>query len=318
MTFATSRARYTLATVALAIVYVIAARAGLMMDAVGGFATLVWPPSGLALAALLILGPRLWPGVFLGAVIANLLTGASLAVALGIGVGNTLEPVIAVYALRRIPGFEASLERLWDVVGLIVLAAVLSTMVSATIGVTSLYLGGIISSSSFGETWRAWWLGDLIADLLVAPVLLVWSTGRRSLADPKRRVEAVALGIAVLEVSLLIFGAQPGTALATGRFGQAYLFFPLLIWAALRFGQRGAVSAAFVVSVIAVWGTALGHGPFVRPVLHQSLIALQTFMGVATATFLVLGASIAERRRAEGEVRLARARAEEANRAKAE
>jgi signal transduction histidine kinase len=107
-------------------------------------------------------------------------------------------------------------------------------------------------------------------------------------------------------------------AIATGRYAQAYLFFPLLIWAALRFSQRGAVTAAFVVSVIAVWGTALGHGPFVRPALHQSLIALQTFMGVATATFLVLGASIAERRRAEKEVRLARARAEEANRAKAE
>jgi signal transduction histidine kinase len=96
------------------------------------------------------------------------------------------------------------------------------------------------------------------------------------------------------------------------------MFFPLLIWAALRFGQRGAITTAFTVSVIAVWGTALGHGPFVRPALHQSLIALQAFMGVAAATFLVLGASISERRRAEEEMRLAHARAAEANRAKAE
>ena len=312
------RVRYALAIAALAIVYVVAARAGLMMDAVGGFATLVWPPSGLALAALLIFGPRLWPGVLAGAVIANLLTGAPVLVALGIGVGNTLEAVLAVYALRRIPGFSASLERLSDVVGLIVLAAGLSTMVSATIGVTCLHLGGIVSGAQLGETWRAWWLGDLIADLVVAPVLLVWASGPRSLGDRKRRLEAGALGIAVVAVSLLIFVWQPGMPTATGRYFQAYLFFPLLIWAALRFGQRGAVSTAFVVSVIAVWGTALGHGPFVRPALHQSLIVLQTFMGVATATFLVLGASIAERRRAEVEVRLARARAEEANRAKAE
>jgi signal transduction histidine kinase len=318
LNFAITRLQYTLATAALALVYVIAARAGLMMDAVGGFATLVWPPSGLSLAALLVFGPRLWPGVFAGAFLANLLTGAPVLVALGIGLGNTLEAVLAVYALRRIPGFQVSLERLADVAGLIVLAAGLSTMVSATIGVTSLYLGGIVAAAQVGETWRAWWLGDLIADLLVAPILLVWASGPTRLGDPKRRVEAVALGIAVIAASLLIFRGPPGMPTATGRFAQAYLFFPLLIWAAIRFGQRGAITTAFIVSVIAVWGTALGHGPFVRPALHQSLIALQTFMGVATATFLVLGASIAERRNAEAEVRLARARAEEANRVKAE
>jgi signal transduction histidine kinase len=318
LNFATNRLRYAVAIAVLAIVYVVAARAGLMMDAVGGFATLVWPPSGLALAALLLFGPRLWPGVFAGAFIANLLTGAPVPVALGIGVGNTLEAILAVYALRQIPGFQVSLERLIDVVGLIVLAAGLSTMVSATIGVASLHLGGIISGGHLGETWRAWWLGDLIADLLVAPLLLIWVSGPRRLGDSTRRVEAAALGIAVVAVSLLIFAGPAGMPTATGRYAQAYWYFPLLIWAALRFGQRGAISTAFLVSVIAVSGTALGHGPFVRVALHQSLIALQTFTGVATATFLVLGASIAERRRAEEEVRLARARAEEANRAKAE
>jgi signal transduction histidine kinase len=318
LNLATNPLRYTLAIAALAIVYLVAARAGLMMDAVAGFATLVWAPSGLALATLLIFGPGLWPGVFIGAFLANLLTGAPVPVALGIGVGNTLEAVFAVYALRRIPGFQVSLERLADVIGLIVLAAGLSTMVSATVGVTCLSLGGIVSSGQLGDTWRAWWLGDLIADLLVAPVLLVWATGPRRLGDPKRRVEALALGVAVIAASLLIFGGAVGIPTPTGRVAQAYMFFPLLIWAALRFGQRGAITTAFTVSVIAVWGTALGHGPFVRPALHQSLIALQAFMGIAAATFLVLAASISERRRAEDEMRLAHARAAEANRAKAE
>jgi signal transduction histidine kinase len=318
LNLATSPLRYVLAIAALAIVYLVAARAGLMMDAVGGFATLVWAPSGLALATLLILGPGLWPGVFIGAFLANVLTGAPVPVALGIGVGNTLEPVLAVYALRRIPGFQVSLERLADVIGLIVLAAGLSTMVSATIGVASLYLGGIVSSGQLEETWRAWWLGDLIADLLVAPVLLVWATGPRRFGNPKRMVETLALGVAVIAASLLIFGGAVGIPTPTGRVAQAYMFFPLLIWAALRFGQRGAITTAFTVSVIAVWGTAIGHGPFVRPALHQSLIALQAFMGIAAATFLVLAASISERRRAEEEMRLAHARAAEANRAKAE
>jgi signal transduction histidine kinase len=289
-----------------------------MLDAVAGFATLVWAPSGLALATLLILGPGLWPGVFIGAFLANLLTGAPAIVALGIGAGNTLEPVLAVYALRQIPGFQVSLERLADVIGLIVLAAGLSTMVSATIGVTSLYLGGIASSGQLGDTWRAWWLGDLIGDLLVAPFLLVWAGGPQKRDDPKRPVETLALAIAVIAASLLIFGGAAGIPTSTGKFAQAYMFFPLLIWAAIRFGQRGGITTAFTVSVIAIWGTALGHGPFVRPALHQSLIALQAFMGIATATFLVLGASISERRRAEEEMQLAHTRAAEANRAKAE
>jgi signal transduction histidine kinase len=316
VTQAAVRIRYAFAVAVLAAVYVVAARAGLMMDAVGGFATLVWPPSGLALAALLIFGPRLWPGVLLGAFAANLLTGAPILVALGISVGNTLEAVLAVYALRRIPDFDVSLERVRDVVALIVFAAVLSTMFAATIGVASLYLGGIVASPQAAETWRAWWLGDLIGDLLLAPLLLVWASLPRRPGSAKVLLETAALGASVIVASILIFGAPPGHN--PGKFAQAYMFFPLLIWAALRFGQRGAVSTAFIVSVIAVAGTAMGRGPFVSPILHDSLFALQAFMSVAAATFLVLGASISERRRAENEMRLAHRRATEANAAKAE
>jgi len=318
LNFATDRWRYALAVAVLATVYVVAARAGLMLDAVAGFAAPVWAPSGLALAALLILGQHVWPGVFIGAFAANLITGAPVPVAVGIGVGNTLEAVLAVYALRQIPDFQISLESLADATGLIVLAAGLSTMVSATIGVANLYFGGIIPPDQITETWRTWWLGDLIADLLVAPVLLVWASRPRALHHPKRRLEALALGAAIIGASFLILAGPTGPATATGKFAQAYMFFPLLIWAAFRFGQRGAVSTAFIISAIAVWGTATGRGPFVRPALHESLIALQTFMGIAAGTFLVLGASISERRRAEEEMRLAHARAAEANKAKAD
>jgi PAS domain S-box-containing protein len=287
--------------VALATLYVLAARVGLMMDAVAGFATLVWPPTGIALAALLIFGYRLWPGILVGAFVANVLTGAPALVALGIGTGNTLEALLGAYALRHIPGFRSSLDRVRDVVGLIVLAAVLSTAVSATIGVSSLYLGGIVSLEDAGKTWLAWWLGDLISDVLVAPVLLVWTTSPRTLPQPKRLLEVAALGVAVIAIGFLVFGGP--AAVYTGTVGQSYMLFPLLIWAALRFGQRGAVTTAFLISLIAVWGTATGHGPFVRPALHQSLFALQTFMGVAAATFLVLGASVSERRRITQDLR---------------
>ena len=278
--------------VALAAIYVTAALAGLKLDAVAGFATLVWAPSGIALAAILIRGYGVWPGIIIGAFAANVLSGAPIPVALGISVGNTLEALAAAYALQRIPGFRRSLDRLIDAFALIVVAAVLSTAVSATVGVLSLYFGGIVPSAGFGQTWRAWWLGDMIGDLLVAPVILVWSMGKPR-ASREVWLEAGTLGVALVAVSFVVFGS-PGD-IHRGVFGEAYFFFPLFMWAAVRFGQRGSVTTAFIISLIAIWGTVVGRGPFIEQQLYQSLFALQTFMGVTAATFLVLGASVSER-----------------------
>jgi signal transduction histidine kinase len=307
---------YVGAVLILASVYFVAARLGLKMDAVAGFATLVWPATGIALAALVIFGYRLWPGVFVGAFIANVMTGAPPLVALGMAVGNTLEAVVGTALLRRIPGFRPALDRLQDVLGLIVLAAGMSTMVSATTGVTSLYLGGLLPLEQTWVTWRAWWLGDLIGNLVVAPVLFIWATTPSMRLEHKRMPEAAALVAAVVASGLLIFGGSAASDTAT--FGQAYLVFPGLIWAALRFGPRGAASMTLLTSVIAIWGTAVGHGPFARSVLYESLFALQTFMAVVAGTFLVLAASIAERQRADEKLRHAHAKVMEANRAKAE
>ena len=304
-----SRATHVAALVALATVYVVAARFGLALDAVAGFATLVWPATGIALAALVVFGYRLWPAIFAGAVVANVLVGAPALVALGIGVGNTLEAVAGAYLLQRIPGFRPTLDRVRDAVGLIGLAAILSTAISATIGVGSLYAGGIVSAADAGRAWRAWWLGDLIGDLVVAPALLVLLSTRPARSWPRNVSEAVTLAAAVLIVGAVVF-VEPGA--------QAYFVFPPLIWASLRFEQRGAVTATLLTSAIAVWGTTAGHGPFARPVLSESLFTLQTFMAVTSATFLILGASIAERRRAEASLRQAHEKVAEANRVKGE
>jgi signal transduction histidine kinase len=308
--------RYIAALLALAIIYVTAARAGLKLNAVAGFATLVWAPTGIALAALLLFGFSLWPAVFVGAFAVNIWTGAPILAALGIASGNTLEAVAAAFALRRIPGFRPVLDRLEDVGSLIVLAAGICTMISATIGVASLALAGSLPPSQIAIAWRAWWLGDLVGALVVAPLLLVWFSARPSPLPARRIVEVAVLAVTLLSINAYIFG---GVALGdTGSLEQSYLVFPALIFAALRFGQRGAVTAAFVTMAIAVWGTASGHGPFARPVLSEGLFALQTFMAVATATFLVFGASVAERQRTEDWLRHARAIAEQANRAKSE
>ena len=301
---------------AIAFLYVLAARAGLQLDAISGFATLVWPPTGIALAALLLGGYGLWPGVFLGALLANVLTGAPFLVAAGIGIGNTLEAAFGAYALKRIPGFRSSLDRVPDALGLIVLAAAVAPVIAASVGVTSLYLGGIVGQGAVAETWRAWWLGDAIGAVLVAPVIMVWATRPVGIPPARPLMEAIALTLAVLIASLLIF-VLPATRNGA-PFNQAYVFYPLLMWAAVRFAQHGSVSLTFLVSVIAIWGTAMGLGPFTGPTLHESLFALQTFMGVTAATFLVLGASTAERDQAVEDISAAHDVAADANRAKAE
>ncbi len=307
--------KQTVRIVAIAALYVLAARAGLQLDAISGFATLVWPPTGIALAALLLGGYRLWPGIFIGAAIANVLTGAPILVAIGIGVGNSLEAVFGAYALTHIPGFRPSLGRVRDVIGFILVAGALAPPIAATIGVTTLHLGGLVTRAVIGDTWRAWWLGDSIGAVLVAPVILVWGKKPVGIPPTRRLMEVCALTLAVVVAGLLLF-VIPATRNAA-PFNQGYVFYPLLMWAAVRFAQHGSVSMTFFVSAIAIWGTAMGHGPFTATTLHQGLFGLQTFMGVTAATFLVLGASTAERDQAVEDISGAHEVAANANRAKA-
>jgi signal transduction histidine kinase len=302
----------------LAALYVIAARLGLAFDPVVGFATLVWPPTGISLAAVLLLGYRVWPGVFIGAVAANLLTGAPIAVALGIGIGNTLEALAGAYLVRRVPQFSVTLERVTTAVGFIVFAVLFSTLISATIGVASLYAGGIVSQPHLREAFRAWWIGDIVGAIVTAPIILVWSNVPRAPLS-QRWIERLALAVAILVVSISTFfsGLHGVPTLAT-PFHQTDLLFAVLIWTALRFGQRGASTAAFWISATAVAGTALGYGPFAQPELHQSLLSLQTFMALVTGTVLILGATMSERRLAHEEAKKARDDATRANLVKSE
>jgi signal transduction histidine kinase len=297
-----SRLRPYLEASGLFVAYVAAAKLGLMMDAVAGFATLVWPASGLSLAALYLLGNRLWPAVAAGAFLSNVWAGAPLAVAAGIAMGNTLEALAGAAALRYLPAFRPSLDRVRSAL-VLVFVAWCSTTVSATVGVLSLTAGGIVAAAKFAETWRAWWVGDALGDLVIAPLILVWS--KKPLAEIRvgGRAEGVVLAAALAAMSFLIFGTHAAMLLA----GQAYFLYPLLIWASLRFGQRGSISAMFMCAAIGITATAFDRGPFVLPSLHDSLLMLQLFMGITAGTFLVLGASVLEKRKAVADLRAAQA-----------
>lgn len=297
----------------VALAYIIAARVGLSLDAVGGFATVVWPASGIALASLLLGGFRLWPAIAIGAFTANYLSGAPVFAAAGMAIGNTLEALAGAYLLNKVPGFRCQLDRVRDVLALMFLAAGLSTLISASIGVTTLLAFDLIPPAGYAETWIAWWLGDAIGDLLAAPLILVWIEWKPRIRMP-RVGEATALALVIAATCLLVFGAQPGHEGAARA--REYMLFPPLIWAALRFGTRGAVTSTAVTTAIAIVYTAVERGPFARGDLHDNLLSLQMFGGIAGATFLVLGASIAERRRVARDLDEAREIAEGANRAK--
>ena len=259
----------------------------------------------------------MWPGIFLGAAVVNIWIGAPPLVAAGIALGNTLEAVLGEYALRHIPGFRLSLDRLVDALGLVGVALA-SPLVSATIGVSSLYAGGLIAGVHFGETWSAWWQGDVLGDLVIAPFLLTWASARWYKASGRRAAEAAALAAVLVGASLVLLRGDADGKSALSAFQQPITLLPILIWVALRFGTQGASAATLVVSVVAVWTTALGRGPFMRSELHQSLAVLQAFMSVVAVTFLVLAAVTGERLRVERErrelihrERIARAYAEE-------
>ena len=274
----------------VAVAYYGAAKLGLSFAFATTSVTAIWPPTGLALAALVLWGYRVWPGVVAGAFLANVWTGVPLLVTVGITCGNTLEALVGAYLLRRVADFRPSLERSRDVLALVILAAIVSTTVSATIGVGSLVVGDEVATDSFGSVWRVWWLGDVGGDLLIAPLLLVAATQWPFDRAPGRALEAAVLAVAVLGVSAFVFSQQTNLA---------YVLFPLLIWAALRFWQPGAAAASFAVAAIAVAFTANDMGPFVRANPDDSLLLAQTFVGVAGITVMLLAAVITERRHAD-------------------
>jgi signal transduction histidine kinase len=283
---------------ALAAAYVAAARFGLTLGAVSGFAAPVWPPTGLAFACLLLGGWSLWPGVLVAAASVNLWAGAPLPAALGIGCGNTLEAVLAVWALRR-TGFDPRLERIRDV-GLLSGAALISALLSAGIGVSSLRLAGVVSEVQTGAAFRTWWVGDVLGALVVAPLLL---TAHR--AGPRwsgARLDRIALAGFTALSTWFVFSGAPALP---PPFRQPFLVFPALVWTALRVGQGGAVTATAVVSAAAIAATVIGRGPFAGRTLHEGLLALQVFMGVVSVGVLLLGAASAERRRVQEELKAA-------------
>ena len=270
--------------------YVITARLGFQLAFVAEQVTTVWAPTGISLAALLLWGQRLWPAVWLGALIANAGTSAPSWTAFAIATGNTLEAVVAVWLLRRDPGFDSKLRRLRDAGRLIVFGAMAATAVGAAIGVATLCFAAVQQWDRFGDLFWAWWLGDALGALVVAPLIL---TLVRAEPMPRRSWLSVALlvvGSAVLTQA--VFGNVLGATFGEGLLH--YIVFPLVGLAAVRFGQPATSLVILGISGVAIWNTLHGVGPFAPTGLPRSLILLPTFIAVLAGTGLLLAAALSE------------------------
>jgi diguanylate cyclase (GGDEF)-like protein len=286
--------------VGLAVVYFVSAKLGLRLAFLNASATAVWPPTGIAIAAFLLFGVRVWPAVFCAAFIANLTTAGSIATSLGIASGNTLEGVLGAYLVARFAHGRYACDRAADVFKLVV-CALLATTVSATVGITSLAAGGFAPRADSGSIWLTWWLGDSVGAVLFAPPVLLWSADLRVRWRPRRALESVALGASLILTGLAVFGGWAPDALHNAPL--EFLSIPVLVWAAFRFGRREAATAILILSGMAIWGTLHGFGPFVQPTRNASLLLLQAFTGVSAVMTLTLAAVVAERRAATEELR---------------
>jgi PAS domain S-box-containing protein len=274
--------------------YFVAGKLGLWMPFTSGNVSPVWPPSGIALAAVLAWGYGMWPGIALGAFFVNFLTPVPHAAALAIAVGNTSSALVGAYLLRR-SGFRPSLNRLRDVLALVVLGAGLSPIVAATTGVSTLFFAGVNPWSEFGSAWPIWWLGDAMGVLILTPLILTWHALAKG--PLRRQAELAALLLAAVLGCVLIF--DPRVGLGVAEEVLAFAVFPFIIWAATRFGTEGAAMVSTLIAAIAVAETAAGFGPFTARHSVPNAVLLQVFLAVISVTGLVLAAVMMERERAE-------------------
>ncbi len=297
----------------LTVVYFIAGKLGLMLASLHASASPVWPAAGIALAALLVLGHRVWPAIFVGAFLVNVTTAGNAATSLAIASGNTLEAVCGAWLVNRLAGGTTVFDRPQGVFKF-GLAAVVSTIIGPAFGVTSLALAGFADWANYGPIWLTWWLGDTTGDLLIAPLVILWSVTSKRRWNRREAAEVGILLLMLFILSEVVFGGW--LPISAGNYPIGFICGPIVIWTAFRFTQRETATGIFILSAIAIWGTLHGFGPFVRGTENQSLLALQSWTAVLTITAMALSAGMAERRRAEEELQQQKAVVEGVNRTK--
>jgi PAS domain S-box-containing protein len=288
--------------VLLTAAYFVAGRLGLSLAYVNESASAVWPATGIALAAALLLGRGVWPAILAGAFLVNLSNLYAPVPSFGIALGNTAEMLLVSWLLDRAPGGHVA-----DVFGrttrilLYVMASAAGAAVAATVGTLVLLAAGLAGAAPPSMVWLTWWAGDLSGALLVAPSIVTWAVSPRASLKPRRLIEAAVVVAAVGGAAYFVFGPTPA---GVRQFPLMFVILPTLLWAALRFGPRGATFAMLVASAMATSGTLEGYGPFARGEPNVSLLLLQAYLGVKMVIMLSLAAEAARRQTVEREMRV--------------
>ena len=291
-------ARWLLGVIGLALVYYAVARLGLRYASVGQSISLIWPPTGLAIAALVILRPSVWPGVTVGAFLANAATAVPLAAAAGIALGNTLEAVVAAALLTRAAGSRPKLDAMATVRALVLVAAPVGAALSAVVGVLALTLTGALPPDGAVPAIAVWWTGDLLGALVVAPLLLAWILPQPSPRPAHGLLEVLLLCLGtVLAAQIGLAQVIPVPPLFRGL-NYPYLLFPFVVWAALRFGSRGATLMTITLALVSIGRTVLGGGPFNTETGGGTLFSVAVYLGVVSVTGLLLAAVASHEREA--------------------
>ena len=298
----------------LALIYFVAGYFSLKLAIVNPSASPVWPPAGIALAALLVLGYRVWPAIFIGAFLVNVTTAGNFLTSLGIAGGNALEAVCGAWLVNRFAGGTQVFDRPQNVFKF-ALAALISTAVSPSVGVTTLAFGGFAHWATYWQIWLTWWLGDASGDLVFVPLLLLWSipTTQRKW----HRAEVIEVGVLLLLLLVLaelVFGGW--LQISARNYPVSFLCGPIVIWTAFRFTPRETATGVFILSSIAISGTLNGFGPFVMATENRSLLMLQLWTAALTITAMAIAAAISERNRAQAEIEQQKEAVEAANRTK--
>ena len=290
--------------VLLAAVYIVAGRLSLLLAFANANASPVWPPTGLAIGALLVLGLRAWPAIAVGAFIVNLTNSGDVVAAFLIAVGNTLEAVAAAWLTLRYARGRAAFNSTRNVLRFVAISANAS-MIAASIGTVTVVGIGLGPAADAGNIWLTWWLGDTVGAIVVAPLIVLWER-RPLLSDVSIRIGEMAALIAALGLaSFAVFSPWP-----PGRPDYPFILIPVLLWSAFRFGAWiTALGSAFIV-VIAVDGTLRGSGPFRHESPNESLLLLQAFVGLTTTMMLSVAAEVSRRRSVERDLRVLNERLE--------
>ena len=285
----------------LTVLYFYAGKLGLSLAFINPSATAVWPPAGMALAAFLILGDYVWPAILLGAFLVNLTTSGSLPSSLAIAMGNTIEGLVGAYLINRDAHGSKAFARAQDVLKFAVLAGLVGTAISATIGVTSLIWDGLAPQADFLTVWSTWWLGDATGILIVAPLIILLATSPRRKWTAARTAEAGLLLASAILLALLVFSSR--SPLGEQNYPLEFIIAPWIIWAAFRFSPRETATVTMIFSAVAIEGALRGEGPFARGLPNESLLFLQGFMSTVTITGLTLAALVTERHEIESALR---------------